>query len=82
MTLEMMATTDDGRMFLCDVANAVCKHIPAGCEIRLCMENGAAFVTLTTKDGRYAELPDSADKSLEEQIKDALVCAARATKNG
>jgi len=58
-----------------DMANTVCRDIPDGYEVQLCMENGAGYVTLTTKDGQYASLPDSADKGLEEQINDALEVA-------
>ncbi len=43
--MKKWKTTDDCRMFLGDVANAVCQHIPEGWEIQLCMENGAAPLT-------------------------------------
>lgn len=56
------------------VANRVCRDIPDDCEISLCMEWGAGFVTLT-KAGRYVNLPDAAEKSLVEQINDALAAA-------
>lgn len=75
MIPEMMPSTACGRMFLSDMANAVCKHLPEGWEISLAMENGAAWVTLETPAGDYALLPDQADKTLEEQINDALCVA-------
>jgi hypothetical protein len=36
------------------------------------MERGAAGVALTNPDGDYVILPDPADKSLVEQVQDAL----------
>ena len=54
------------------VANHVCRLLPPGWELRLCMENGAAWVTLHNPDGDCIETPDSADKSLEQQVDDAL----------
>jgi hypothetical protein len=69
------AGTSEGKMFLSDVANTVCKHIPEGCHIQLCMENGSAYVELFDQGGNPWKLPDSADKTLEEQINDALCVA-------
>lgn len=59
-----------------NIIEKVCKHIPDGFEIQLCMERGAAYVTLSDGDGRYRELPDSADKTIIEQLNDAL-CTAK-----
>lgn len=67
--------TDDGQMLVLAMANRVCRHLPVGWELRLCMENGAAWVTLHKSDGGIAELPDSTDKRLEEQVNDALCIA-------
>ena len=39
------------------------------------MERGAACVTLTNACSEFVRLPDAADKSIEEQINDAI-CAA------
>ena len=69
-------TTDDGQMFVLALANRVCQHLPKGWELRLCMESGAAWVSLIDEDGDEIELPDSADKSLAQQVNDAL-CVAR-----
>ncbi len=56
-------------------ANEICRDIPTGYEIRLCMENGAAWVTLHNSDGDLIELPDAADKTLAEQLNDAVHAA-------
>ena len=71
-TLPTMATTMDGQMFVLALANRVCQHLPDGWELRLCMEKGAAWVTLHNPDGGTIELPDAGDKSLEQQVNDAL----------
>lgn len=57
------------------VANRVCKHIPGDCVISLCMENGAAWVELGKDRKGRVDLPDSADKTLIEQLNDALCVA-------
>lgn len=57
------------------VANAICRDIPDGYELRLCMERGAAWVTLHNEDGDVIELPDAADKTLAEQLAEALQVA-------
>jgi hypothetical protein len=57
------------------VANKVCGQVPEGWEVQLCMERGAAWVTLRNPDGDFEPLPDAADKSIEEQINDALAAA-------
>jgi hypothetical protein len=64
------------------IFNSVCRDLPYGYEIQVCLENGAAYVTLTTEDGHYAELPDTADKTLEEQISDALKTAIELSSPG
>ena len=56
-------------------AERVCKHLPEGFEIHLCMEHGAAWVKLLDAHGDSVELPDSADKSIDEQLNDALCVA-------
>ena len=45
--------------------------------INLSMENGAACVEVITPEGDQAELPDTGDMTLVEQIEDAL-CFAKA----
>jgi len=53
----------------------ICKHLPEGLEIQLCLESGAAWVTLIDEDGRYRPLPDQTDKTITEQLNDALCTA-------
>lgn len=69
--------TDDGQMFVLAMANRVCQHLPEGWELRLCMERGAAWVTLYNPEGDCIETPDAADKSMEQQVTDALRVAQR-----
>lgn len=57
------------------VANKVCEHLPEGYVLNLAMENGAAWVELIDADGNCVALPDAADKSIDEQINDALCVA-------
>ena len=54
------------------LANGVCRALPEGWELRLCMERGAAWVTLHDPEGERLQLPDAADKCLERQVADAL----------
>jgi hypothetical protein len=68
--------TDDGQMFVLAMANRVCQHLPDGWELRLCMDHGAAWVELSDMNGDEWVLPDAADKTLEQQVNDAL-CVAR-----
>lgn len=67
--------TDDGQMFVLALANQVCRHLPEGWQLDLCMERGAAWVQLSNPDGDGVSLPDAADKSLEQQVNDALCVA-------
>ena len=60
------------------LANAVARDIPEGWELRLCIERGAAWVTLH-RNGERIELPDCADKSLEEEVNDAMAVAMEGT---
>lgn len=61
------------------VANRVCEQLPEGYQIRVVMENGAAWVELIGVDDNCVELPDAADKSLDEQINDAVCVACGAS---
>lgn len=54
------------------VVNEVCGELPLGWELRLCMERGAAWVELVNPEGDAVDLPDAADLSIEEQIREAL----------
>ena len=49
-----------------------CRVLPEGFTISICMEEGAAFVTLGCDFSGYIKLPDSTDKTLAEQIDDAI----------
>lgn len=66
---------DADKMPLIDAANVLARHLPDGWEVALCMERGAAWVTLHNPNGVEIELPDSADKSLTHQLNDALCVA-------
>ena len=59
-----------------EMVNAICKHIPHGYIVGLEMENGSAVVYLLTEPyGDYVDLPDAADKTIIEQLNDALLAA-------
>jgi hypothetical protein len=77
---ELLRCADDLRqesvVSFFDITERVCKNLPDGFEIQLCMENGSAWVALNDQDGRYRPLPDAADKTLIEQLNDAL-CVAK-----
>lgn len=73
--IEFMSTTNNGSMSVLSLANAVCKHLPDGWHLNLAMEQGAAYVELYDRDGNFVDLPDSADKTLEQQVNEA-VCMA------
>ena len=57
------------------IANRVCQHCPSGYVISLCMEDGAAWVQLDKGRAGFVGLPDAADKTLLEQLNDALCVA-------
>lgn len=58
-----------------DFLNLAARHIPDGYRILIGVENGAAWVNLQNDDEDYLALPDSADKSIVEQVNDALAVA-------
>ncbi|MDC8456905.1 hypothetical protein [Marinobacter sp. DS40M6] len=68
-------TPQPGDNSLQEVAERVCEHIPENMMISLCMENGAAWVQLGQDKVGNLELPDSADKTLVQQINEALCVA-------
>ena len=57
------------------VAERVCRHLPEDRVASLHFERGAAWVELEDLDGKGQQLPDPADKSLRDQLNDALVAA-------
>ena len=58
-----------------DTINKVCKHLAGGWIVALNMEHDAAWVELIDPTGRCHKLPDSTDKTLLEQLNDALCVA-------
>lgn len=58
-----------------DIANHVCKELPEGFRLSLCMENGAAWIDLTDANGDRADLNNSGRSSLAEQIKEGVMRA-------
>lgn len=64
------------------IANAVCRHCPERVQISLHMENGGAWVEAIRTGEWLTDLPDSADKTLLEQLNDALAAANGWASNG
>ena len=62
-------------MDLQSLANAACRHLPEGWMINVCMENGAGWVELHDPDGKEADFSCDVEKTLEEQVNDALCFA-------
>jgi len=69
------AAVPKDNLLLQDAANKICQHLPKNMVLSLCMENGAAWVELGVDRIGSVELPDSADKTLINQINDALCVA-------
>ena len=57
-----------------DIINKICKHLPKGYELSLIMKNGSTQIEMYNGWTKI-ELGDSADKSLVEQLGDALCIA-------
>ena len=55
-----------------EVIEMACQYLPINYIVSLCMENGSAYVELVDINNGEIILPDSADKSLVEQIVDAI----------
>jgi hypothetical protein len=66
---------------LTQLFNLVCRDLPDGYEMQICLENGAAYVTMTDSNGNHVCLPDSTDKSIHEEIMCALNVANVAVEN-
>ena len=58
-----------------ELINKICQHIPIGHVISLHMENGATWVSLVNTNDDDIELPDSTDKTIIEELNDALCVA-------
>lgn len=76
LNAEPSAVVPEHDLLLQDVANTICQHLPEGFEVRLCMENGAAWVELSDDHGDGRTLPEIDDVCLATQLNSAL-CAAR-----
>ena len=76
---ELEPSPEQCERILQTIANDVCGNIPEEWVISLRMEFGSAWVEASNPDYEAATLPDSADKSLLEQIGDAL-CVAKGDK--
>jgi hypothetical protein len=62
-------------LLLQDVANKICEHLPEGFELRLCMENGAAWIELSDDHGNGRTLPEIDDVCVAVQLNNALCVA-------
>ena len=69
-----MKIQTQGNLSLQKTAERICEHLPKGWIISLVMEREAAWVELL-KHNKRQKLPDPADKSLYEQLNDALCVA-------
>ena len=58
-----------------NMMEAVCRNLPEGWSLVLDLENGAATVRLYEPKEKEMGLPDPADKTLVEQMNDALLVA-------
>lgn len=64
------------QLTLDQVANAVANFLPPGFEARVCIERGAGWIELLDDNQcDRVRLPDAADKSLAQQLNDALCIA-------
>lgn len=57
------------------IANAVARHLPRGFTVSLHIESGSAWVELTRNWRKPLHLPDAADKTLVEQLHEAILAA-------
>ena len=74
--LKASAVVPEDEVSLQDAANKICKHLPEGFEIRLCMENGAAWVEMRDDHVDVSGLVDMDNIFLATQLNNAL-CVAR-----
>lgn len=72
---DAVEVPDADKMPLQDVANLLARFLPEGWEVQMCIERGAGWVTLSNPNGDYVPLPDAGDKSLMQQLNDALSVA-------
>ena len=57
------------------MVDIICGHLPTGWTVALEMEKGSATVNAVDDFGNFATLPDTADKTIIEQLNDALLVA-------
>ena len=64
-------------MSLLNTINKVCRDLPDDWTVMIVMERSTAFVECYDDDGGIVILPDSADKTLQEELHDALQVAIK-----
>ena len=62
-------------MLLLTLANVVASKLPLGYTLSIRIERGSAWVELTDPLERQQRLPDAADKTIDQQVNDALCVA-------
>lgn len=62
-------------MGLLNVIDRLADELPDGYVVKLCVENGSAWVELYDELSTEMILPDSADRTMKEQLIDALTKA-------
>ena len=58
-----------------EIANKLSANMPKGYVISLCIEDGAAWIELGKDFAGNIQLPDSGDKTISEQLNDAICIA-------
>ena len=77
---ELFDYLEESTMSLLNTIDMACGKLPEGWVVRLCMENGAAWVSCTDSHGWDMKL-DPTDKTLQEQITEAVKAAIAYDKN-
>lgn len=62
------------------MSNRACSLLPHGYGVRVCLERDAGWVELIDENGNGVLLPDQSDKTIDEQIEDALQEAIAITR--
>lgn len=57
---------------LYDLINEACGKLPEGWYLNIVMENGCASLEAIDPLGEWVQLPDSTDRTLAQQVKDAI----------
>lgn len=58
-----------------DIVNALSRHIPKGFVISICIEDGEVWVQLKNSDSEYVDRLPSQNRTLLEQLNNALCIA-------